>query len=260
MVTGRVDNSTGNETGVTVNGIVANVYDGQFFVNHVPLEDEQSTIITAAATDTAGNTQTASISVNKDITGHYITLTANIESGITPFESTLRVDGSFSIEESSVYGSGPGAIEWPETGTEDYLVQMTVPGVYTFSASVPGPDSIIYQDSIVIIVLDKTQLDALLKGKWDAMKTALANQDVNTALNYFTYEAQQHYYNLFTALQTDLPQIAQEMQEIELIRLKNNSAKYRIRRDELYGGQTETITYYIYFMVDENGIWRIDWY
>jgi len=39
MVTGTVDNTTGNETGVTVNGIVAVVYNGEFFVNHVPLEE-----------------------------------------------------------------------------------------------------------------------------------------------------------------------------------------------------------------------------
>jgi hypothetical protein len=88
----------------------------------------------------------------------------------------------------------------------------------------------------------------------------LGNQNVNTALNYFAEDTKQHYNELFTALQPYLPQIVQEMQAIELIRLKGNSAKYRIRRDDLYGGQTETFTYYIYFIVDDNGIWRIDWY
>ena len=34
-------------------------------------------------------------------------------------------------------------------------------------------------------------------------------------------------------------------------------AKYRIRKSELYGGQTYEITYYIYFGVDIDGIWRI---
>jgi len=44
----------GNETGVTLNGIVAVVYNGEFFVNHVPLE-EGSNDITATATDTSAS-------------------------------------------------------------------------------------------------------------------------------------------------------------------------------------------------------------
>jgi hypothetical protein len=32
-------------------------------------------------------------------------------------------------------------------------------------------------------------------------------------------------------------------------------AKYRIRRDEMHGGQTIPITYYIYFTKDSNGAW-----
>ncbi|MFZ5954927.1 MAG: hypothetical protein ACOYT4_00730 [Nanoarchaeota archaeon] len=54
---------------------------------------------------------------------------------------------------------------------------------------------------------------------------------------------------------------ASEMQEggqIQLIYLKDNEAKYRIRREQLIDGQSETITYYIYFVKDENGLWKID--
>jgi hypothetical protein len=47
------------------------------------------------------------------------------------------------------------------------------------------------------------------------------------------------------------------MQDIQLIWTGDQAAKYRIRRTELYGGQMRTITYYIYFHTDNDGLWKI---
>ena len=35
-------------------------------------------------------------------------------------------------------------------------------------------------------------------------------------------------------------------------------AKYRLRRQQTVGGLATMITYYVYFSVDSDGIWRID--
>jgi len=56
-VKGVIVNSTGNETGVTVNGVVATVTGNQFIAEHVPLAEGANTL-TVTATDTAGNTAT----------------------------------------------------------------------------------------------------------------------------------------------------------------------------------------------------------
>ena len=98
----------------------------------------------------------------------------------------------------------------------------------------------------------------MLQAKWSAMKTALVNQDVSTALNYFTDEAQGLYNDMFGALYDQLPQIAQNMQSIELIYSDGNMAKYRMRQDEIYGGQSVEFTYNIYFVMDVDGIWKIN--
>ena len=116
---------------------------------------------------------------------------------------------------------------------------------------------IVYQDTIAIIVLNKQQLDNLLKGKWEGMNSALTNQDIEKASTYYSEETKQIYNDLFNALYAYLPQIAQEMQGIQLIYLKNNTAKYRMRQNELYGGQNITLTYYIYFVIDKDGVWKI---
>jgi len=55
-----------------------------------------------------------------------------------------------------------------------------------------------------------------------------------------------------------LPELAQNMQAIQLIYAHDNIAKFRIRKNELYGGQMVMFTYYIYFVRNTNGIWSID--
>ena len=60
MVKGTVTNTTGNETGVTINGIVATVYGNQFVANQISLVEGSNTI-TVTATDTAGNTAITAI-------------------------------------------------------------------------------------------------------------------------------------------------------------------------------------------------------
>lgn len=256
MVKGSVANSGGYETGVTVNGVVANTYGNQFTANRVPLE-EGTNIITATATDTHGHTATVSITINAVTTGNYIRLTADTESGIAPLEATLSIDGSFSITNSSVTVTGPAQPEFLSSSADEYKVRMTVEGIYYYTAIVTGPDANQYQDTIAITVMNQTQLDNLLKGIWDEMKTALLSQDINSALTYFISDSRQLYNDIFTALSAQLPQLVQDMQDIQLIYVENNSAKYRIRRTELCGGQMSTITYYIYFAVDENGTWKI---
>jgi hypothetical protein len=135
-------------------------------------------------------------------------------------------------------------------------VKLTAEGIYYFTVSIISGGTL-YQDSMGIEVLSEAELDSLLRNKWGGMKGALANQNVDEALNYFAEESRQLFSEIFAALYTQLPQIAQEMQDIQLIYSKNNTSKYRIRKTESYGGQMLTITYYIYFIVDRDGIWRI---
>ncbi|MBI5099605.1 MAG: hypothetical protein HZB30_10250 [Nitrospirae bacterium] len=252
MVKGAVINNTGNETGITVNGIVATVYGTQFIANDVPLSEGSNTI-TVTATDTAGNTATTSINVNAVTTGNYIKLTSNIESGIMPLEVTLKIDGSFSITSSNLNITGPVQPEILSSSPDEYRVRMKAEGIYYFTASSTGPDSNVYQDTIVVTVLNKTQLDTLLKGKWEGMKGALMDSDAQGATDYFITRNRDRYAAIFSSLQNDLPSIAGEMQPIELIYIEEGVAQYRIKRME---GTTE-FSYYIYFVRDVDGIWRI---
>jgi PKD repeat protein len=264
-VKGAIVNPSGNETGVTVNGIPATVYGSQFIAGHVPLAEvplaEGANTITITATDTAGSTTTNSITVNASAPANYIRLTSNIESGISPLEVTLRLDGSFSIENSNMSVTGPAAIELIENPTPDeYRIKITTEGVYYFTAGATGQDGAEYQDTVAITVMNREQLDRLLKAKWEGMKGALASQDIETGVLFLTERSKETYRQAFNIIRDDLPQIMGQMQNIELIYLSGDVAKYRIQRDHNISGVVHTVTYYIYFARNESGLWKVDKY
>ncbi len=108
-----VSNTTGNETGITVNGITAMVYGGQFVANHVPLTEGVNTI-TIAAKDTAENSTSTSITVTAATTAPQVTLTANTESGISPL--TTYFSASTEIPNSATNYK----MDFDGDGTNDY--------------------------------------------------------------------------------------------------------------------------------------------
>ena len=253
MVTGTMTNSTNSETGITVNGILANVHGNEFVANHVPLTEGANTL-TVKATDAAGNTNTTSITVNAGTTVSYIKLTSNIESGISPLtvyfsnETSNLPPASYQID-----FEGDGVIDYAGTTFENISHTYTSEGIFYPIITVTDNLGNAYSDTAAITVFSKTEMDNLLKGKWDGMKGALASGDVETAVSYFAEKTKERYRTVFTAIQDKVSSIAANMQGIQLIYLKNNMAKYRIKRSETMG----EITYYIYFELDENGIWRI---
>jgi hypothetical protein len=110
---------------------------------------------------------------------------------------------------------------------------------------------------MAIFVLSKTEMDALLRAKWEGMKEALANKDIGKGLDYFLESSQQVYQQALSVIVDKLPQIIPDMQDIEMIYLNDNVAKYRINRALNINGTLQTVTFYIYFVKDDNGIWKI---
>lgn len=252
LVTGTVTNPGGYETGVTVNGVVAVVYGNQFAANHVPLQ-EGANVITVTATDTNGNTSTASVMVTATTTGEYVRLTADTESGAAPLSTTLRIDGSFSIANSTLSSSGPVQPDIATVSATQYQVNMTAEGMYFFTASVTGPDQNQYQDTIAVVAMNSATVGSLLQGKWNAMTTSLSNQDVTTALTYICPASRAVYQQMFTAIVDQLPAIIPTQSEFNFISIRDGQAKYELVTTE----NGKIYSYEVIFSKDSAGLWRI---
>ncbi|MBN2568168.1 MAG: hypothetical protein JXB42_01935 [Deltaproteobacteria bacterium] len=253
MVQGTMTNFSGAETGVVVNGIIAVVSSGQFLASHVPVEEGQNTI-TVTATDINGFIETKSITVNVETTGDFIRSFTDTESGTVPLEITLKVLGTFSFTSSLITYTGPGQVDFPENSIEnEHTAKMTTPGVYYFTAHVTDSENNVYTDTVAIQALDEAELDALLRSKWEGMRQALAQNNIAAATGYFDDSKKDAYYNIFTALSSKLPQISQELDDIQFIKTMYNAAEYDIRTTR----DGKEYSFYLLFVKDENGLWKI---
>ena len=253
-VSGTIINPAGNETGVTVNGMVALVYGDQFVASHVPLQEGANTL-TATATDIDGHVVTTSITVSAVMPEDYISLEADPESGTSPLETTLMVDGSFSFTESALTYNGPGEVEIIENPSpEEYRVRMTTEGVYDFTIEVMDEQNNAYTDTVTVVALNKEEFDAMLKAKWEGMNAALAQNDIDSAVSYFDDFSKDSYRAIFNAITSQQRlQITQEFSDIQFIRIMENSAEYDIRTIK----DGREYSFYLLFVRDEDGIWKI---
>jgi len=182
-----------------------------------------------------------------------ISLTANIESNIAPLEVTLTVEGSFNFTQSSLTDTGPGAVELIENTAETYKIRMITTGLYSFTVEVTNGLGETYTDTISILVLDKAEMDALLRAKWEGMRQALTKGDIEEVSNFFDSTTKNAYGDFFTANPQLLGDMAQLLNDIQFINMMKNSVEYDIRTIK---NGTE-YSFYLLFVKDKNGLWKI---
>jgi plastocyanin len=251
MVRGTFANPSGKETGITVNGKVAMVYGNEFVVNHLPLEEGSNTI-TIIATDVDGIARTATATVTAAMPEHYIRISANIEAANAPLETALRIDGTFSIDDSALNYAGPGTIDFLETGADAYRASMVDEGIYYFTAEAIH-DTVTYADTVAIVVVDGSALDALLQQRWADMKSRLSSGDIDGALTYFSEGTKPLFEYNFNLLNDHMSEVIAGMQSITLVRIEENQVVYNLVGEQ--GGQA--FSFYLLFIRSTDGIWRI---
>ena len=241
------------ETGVIVNSIPGQT-QGTNFAAMVPLQQGQNSI-TATATDACGYKVQDTITINTETLQEPIRLTAIPSSGTPTLNVTFEAEPSIQNPVSNYAWdlNGDGTPEQTGPTLSKLTTQYQNSGLYFPKVTITDTEGNTYEETTMINVLSKVEMDALLKGKWEGMKEALGQGKVEKALLYFTQGSKERYRGIFTAISNQLPDIVRNMQEIRLIYMKDGVAKYRIRRIENAG----EVTYYIYFEVDENGLWRL---
>lgn len=101
------------------------------------------------------------------------------------------------------------------------------------------------------------KIDKTLRGIWDDLKTALRAGDAEKAASLYCYEEREETLEMYKAMKGQLPQIGAEMRKIEFLSYEEGGAKYRTKRKETIQGKEFDISYYVYFVIDQDGRWRI---
>ena len=92
-----------------------------------------------------------------------------------------------------------------------------------------------------------------LGDKWNAMKAALRRGDVDAALQFIRIDSRQRYREMFTHLTVDLAQIDTVLTDIKPVKIDAMGAEFEMLRVE----DGKTYSYFVLFVRDYDGIWRV---
>ena len=252
IVKGTIKSDT-KDIGINVNGIIAEIRGSEWIANDVPLTIGTNTI-TATATDSYGNKDTTAITINVNDASQQVELSSSPTSGIAPLNITFSATTSFTPVLYQIDFNGDGIADYTGTSFNNISYTYTTEGIYYPTITVTDNQGNTYSDTIAITVLNKIEMDTLLKSKWEEMKSALMRGDIETALTYLVSKNRDKYRQIFINLDVNrINSIFSNIAEIKLYNVYGNSAQYGAIRSEIGGAYSYPIT----FVKDEDGIWKI---
>jgi len=253
LVKGIINHTLTGEVGVMVNGVPAMVSGNEFAASHVSLADGEN-ILYVRGVDALGNTGEAEVRVYSESRGPYILVSSDDELGLCPLETTLRVEPGFGSDITTISYMGPGQVDIIESEADgEYEMCIAGEGLYYFTAEV-STESGDFIDTVCIMAMDKDSLDAVLRAKWELMRTALADNELDTAAACFSNAKRAAKRSAFGALtESERLHLVQELDDIEFIKMTGRSVEYDIR---IFRDGNE-YSFYLLFEMDEDGLWKI---
>lgn len=251
LVRGEVIGPAGAELGVTANGVVAEVSQGQFGA-FVPLE-LGSTAITATLVDSTGHSATDAVTVQvPDQQEDPLRLLATPPSGVGPLAVQLEASGASTgtAVRFDLDFEGNGLVDLATSTFDTVSHTYQDDGLFFPTLTATDDQGNRVTASTIVNVFPFPDLVA----KWAAMKDALRSGDVGGALQFIATQSRERYQGIFSALASEVQQVDAILTDIKLVAVRRNSAEYSMLRAD---GDGVTRSYYVLFIRDSDGFWRL---
>ena len=254
LVSGTVETEEA-EVGVTVNGLPAAV-DGTTFAALVPVTPDTTTLTAVATTASDG---TASDTIGLTVTPAsdpdlILRLLPSPSSGVAPLAVTFSLFGGPVPVSINLDLEGDGTTEFSGPSLEGQTFTYTQAGLFFPTVTVTDADGSQFTASTVVQVHNQAALDALLQGKWTGMKDALRAGDIPLALTQITVRSRPRYDAAFQAIAARLLDIDNILTDVTLVEVRNGVGTYNATRAD--AGVEKLFD--VRFVMDEDGIWRVD--
>jgi hypothetical protein len=253
LVRGTVANGGGG-AGVAVNGVVASVQGGVFAAT-VPVSAPSITL-TAVATTETGSSATDSVTVSvADVGESALALHASPRMGGTPLVTSFSLVGGPMPTRVELDVDGDGVIDFSGPTLEGQTFTYPTAGLYFPVVRVIDSQGAVSTARAVVQALDRADLETLLQPKWTALRDALGRGDVPAAVALFAATSRDAYREQLTALAGAgaLPQVAADLGPITAVRVLDRAAEYELRAVQ----QGVAYSFYVLFVVDTDGVWRL---
>jgi len=233
-------------SGVSINGVVAAVDGANNFFAVVPLVPGSNTL-TAKVTSPRGSNATRSITVAASGLPPPILATAQPLSGMAPLTVVFTVTNTTGAD-ATYFLDAFGPFVVPAGGTSS-LSLTYAEGVFTNTIVVNGGSP----QSFVITVTSIASMDTMLQALWRNITGALAAGDIEGALVYFAPGMRDSYRQVLNDIAPALPAMFAAFPPITPTAMIDGDAEYFVavtRNGRKFG-------YFLYFMRDGDGIWRL---
>jgi hypothetical protein len=241
-------------TGVTVNGVVALIAGDRFYAQ-VPLQPG-SNLLTATAATPDGFTATQAIGVTSEGTGA-ISVTSSPPYGLAPFRASfeLRYGTEFVIRRIDADFNGDGVIDFSASDLPAALeYAYATPGLYTARFTFTDDRDIPHMVSAIVQAEDPARLDQRLRAVWANFLQAAGDRNRNAVMNALSVSAREVYGPVYDELASALPQIVASFSAPQSSTLTSTVGEYAVNRT-IDGANR---IFFIYFLRDGDGVWRID--
>lgn len=242
-------------TSVTVNGVIACTHGTTFFASNVPLVAGQNSLeVTVQMAD--GLTLSRTLAVTSAGVAP-VRMRVDPPCGIAPHTTQISVESTSAeyIVEVELDMDNDGIVDYLVPGSAlpfEYIYQA--PGTYQVAATAHMSNGEQYQFTHPVYVADVATADIVLRDVYTGMLRRLTNGAIDGALNKVSGGVYEKYHQIFTALQPNLPSIANQLGDLNTGSIGDGLAEYIVTRTS-NGTQNG---YFIYFLRGEDGIWRID--
>lgn len=188
-----------------------------------------------------------------------VVLTADPQRGVPPLDVTFRIRNNtgtmISKIEMDYFGNGTYVDVGAPFAQHGYVVaDYPTAGTYHPSVRLTNTSGKTYLQSTTVVVDRASDWDQVFRGMWQSVNTALIAGNISTALSNLTLAAAPRYSRVFADLAGQFAGIVASYGLLIPIEIANEYATYAVTRTS-NGVQR---VYFIYFLKDEDGIWRID--
>jgi hypothetical protein len=184
-------------------------------------------------------------------------VTANAYTGAAPLSINLAVMSQTGspIQTIGVDPGGNGSVDSNTANGSNGNVSLTYSAPGTYVVNVTITDALgSHSQAVAITVWDPAQMDNFFNAVWTGMNNALIAGDKTKALTYLNTSARAKYGPVFDALLPDMPGIIASYSPLQRLQIYPDIGEYAVNR-VIHGVNR---IFLIYFLLDNDGVWRID--
>ena len=109
-------------------------------------------------------------------------------------------------------------------------------------------------------VYSRDEIDSLLRNKWESMTSALRDGNLEEAIQYFVSKKRTAYKEIFGTSSGKVKCIIKTTNNMEIVDFNFSEVKYVADFETVADGVKRTISSYIIFERDEDGLWKISFF